>query len=455
MDSDNQHLSYEDLVNKSKQFFRNNKGAKVMTSANLIENLSSYSETIEAFANKAYPVIHESMVTLIKDFLTYKREHGSRIEKDLYKEMSLVEFVDRLITKRPLAFLTAADSWLTRSGEYGAGGWGEIGTEEEGETYNVLGLADFMSYDEVKVAALLQLSSPVVTINNGSRDNIGRPGEDFLDTGVYVGAVGARFEIAGRMEYQDMLVTQNQNTEENGYGENNQRPSLNKVFAKFYGMENFHEFSDVKKHENLYKESQKYLRKGRFLNKEIYTKRIQITAETFLLEAEQRGVLEDRDIYCHVVGLGLGVWQIHKDQNKYFLRAWVRAIEQLNLTRVKTINFSWIATCPDVPQLVDKKSFKGINILFSRRNPFDLLPDAEKPPLVVAMFAWDGNSFVGNEYWQGHLSASGDPAAAACSTIPEMMNPDINTSNIRGKNTRVATRSRGLVTISEYLGLEQ
>ena len=122
MDSDNQHLSYEDLVKNSKQFFRNNKGAKVMTSANLIENLSSYSETIEAFANKAYPVIHESMVTLIEDFLTYKREHGSRLEKDLYKEMSLVEFVDRLVTKRPLAFLTAADSWLTRSGEYGAGG---------------------------------------------------------------------------------------------------------------------------------------------------------------------------------------------------------------------------------------------------------------------------------------------------------------------------------------------
>ena len=320
MDSDNQHLSYEDLVNNSKLFFRNNKGAKVRTSANLIENLSSYSETIETFANKAYPVIHESVVTLIQDFLTFKLEHGSRLEKDLYKNMSVVQFVDRLITKRPLAFLTAADSWLTRTGEYGAGGWGEIGTEEEGETYEVLRLADFMSYDEVKVAALLQLSSPVVTINNGSRDNIGEPGENFLDTGVYVGAVGARFEMAGRMEYQDMLVTENQNTEANGYGENNEMPSLNKVFAKFYGMKNFHEFSDVKKHGDLYKESQKYLRKGRFLNKEICTKRIQVTAETFLLEAEHRGILEGRDIYCHVVGLGLGVWQIHKDQNKYFLR---------------------------------------------------------------------------------------------------------------------------------------
>ena len=82
-----------------------------------------------------------------------------------------------------------------------------------------------------------------------------------------------------------------------------------------------------------------------------------MSAETFLLEAEHRGILEDRDIYCHVVGLGLGVWQIHKDQNKFFLQAWVRAMQQLHLTRVKTINFSWIASCPDVPELVDRKQF--------------------------------------------------------------------------------------------------
>ena len=199
----------------------------------------------------------------VEKSLNYKRNHGSGVEKDLYKDMSVIQFIDRLITKRPLAFLTPADSWLTKSGEYGAGGWGLIGTEEEGETYEVLRLAEFMSYDEVKVAAMLQLSSPVVTINNGSCDNIGEPGENFLTTGVYVGAVGARFEKAGRMEYQDMLVTQDQNTEANGYGENNERPSLNKVFAKFYGMKNFHEFSDVKTHENLYEESQKILVEGK------------------------------------------------------------------------------------------------------------------------------------------------------------------------------------------------
>ena len=67
------------------------------------------------------------------------------------------------------------------------------------------------------------------------------------------------------------------------------------------------------------------------------------------------------------------------------------------------------------------------------------------------MFAWDGNAYVGNEYWEGGrmLTASGDPAAASCSFIPELLNPDIN-PNISGGNLHVACPQRGILSYDNY-----
>ena len=74
----------------------------------------------------------------------------------------------------------------------------------------------------------------------------------------------------------------------------------------------------------------------------------------------------------------------------------------------------------------------------------------EEDKVIVASWAWDGMSFVGNEYWAGSLGSSSDPAAASCTQIPELLNPYVNTA-FCGKNSMVVTEVGTLVPLEKEL----
>jgi hypothetical protein len=44
-----------------------------------------------------------------------------------------------------------------------------------------------------------------------------------------------------------------------------------------------------------------------------------ISLESFFADANDRGQAAGKQVYCHIVGLGLGVWQIHKNQENWFI----------------------------------------------------------------------------------------------------------------------------------------
>lgn len=78
-----------------------------------------------------YPLIHEATLPLIANWLKHKRVHGSSVEKEMYKDMNLVSFVQRLLEKRAMQFYGTDDRYCLVDGKSGNSGWENVGTDRE------------------------------------------------------------------------------------------------------------------------------------------------------------------------------------------------------------------------------------------------------------------------------------------------------------------------------------
>lgn len=162
---------------------------------------------------------------------------------------------------------------------------------------------------------------------------------------------------------------------------------------------------------------------------------MRISIDTFLLEANHRAQVAGKKAYVVQVGLGLGMWMKTKKQTDWLVEAHADALRELHLPHVGAINFCWFPPLVDARcngGLADGAIVKDIRILFTKSDPAAPLRGPFQGMLLVAAFAWDSNSYVGNEYWGGQLTASGDPAAASSCTIAQLMNPLVN-PNVSGR----------------------
>ncbi|KAK4308408.1 hypothetical protein Pmani_019882 [Petrolisthes manimaculis] len=399
-------------------------------------------DKLEEQINSAYPLIHEKVLPLLAAFLHHKRIHGRKKERKLYENLDVMGLVDRLVAKRPIVFFTERDSYILRDGTLGSGDWYDIGHSRERPG---LTLSDYISYDEVKLSALLCVSSQSPFINDGSRHNrgvLGAPGT-FQPEGVIVGMVGARLELPGVMEWQDCVVTPEQNSKKQGYGPDPPpRQGLMKEWGHFWGtvLPTWDQVQKASKDDFI------SLSPKRMLNINVYKARMQLSAETLLAEAGVRAKAVGLKAYVHVVGLGLGVWQLCSQQEQIFVDTFGDALKVVDTSSISDVDFSYI-NCTTCRESGDGEVFPdtGVTLHFSRRALHAPVPSGT---LLVTNFAWDGNSLPGNEYWKGMLSSSGDPAAACSSGVAELHNSMIN-PRVCAANLHVASPI-GIEHVADY-----
>lgn len=118
----------------------------------------------------------------MSEFLTTKLAHGTKLEKQLYKGMSVEvtpkknpnliifqSFTGRILSKRPLSFYLKTDETLLRDGTKNKD-WNLVGSDNEG----YIKLKDYISYDEMLISALISVATPGFFVNNGERRNAGK-----------------------------------------------------------------------------------------------------------------------------------------------------------------------------------------------------------------------------------------------------------------------------------------
>ncbi|KAF9415777.1 hypothetical protein HW555_006678 [Spodoptera exigua] len=393
-----------------------------------------------------YPLIHERVLLLITHFLIYKREYGSSIEKELYKDMGVSQFIDRLLKKRAVTFMGAADSYLLLSGEKGSDGWESVGTMNQKAP---LLLENCLSYDEMKVSALVYVSGHTECINAGERRNSGIVREDNIETeAVIIGTIGPRFQRENRMDCEDILITAEQNVPEQGYGEevtpttclnvlkntyvrnsSSGRHMWRQMWAEFYQVHSYTyeeltgyiSISNTKDAQKKY--TDRYVKLSRphhIFDNEVYYKRLSIIADTVLIEADHRARLENKMAYVNVIGCAM------------------------------FSNVTGSGKTAEYKTFFENKKHPngGINVTIKTREPSSKLQGQDAGKLLVLTYPWDGNAHPGNEFWLGSVTGSGDPAAACSTQVAELHNAQINPA-VRGDNTRVAAPS-GIRTLANH-----
>ncbi|XP_018317844.1 uncharacterized protein [Mycetomoellerius zeteki] len=425
-----------------------------------LKNRGISTDSIELNANSVYPLIHEAMLPLIARWLKHKRLYGSAVEKVMYAEMGLIQFIHRLLDKRVASFCGANDRWKLLDNKSGFDAWESVGTDQEKEP---LVLTKCLSYDEIKLSAMMVVSSHTEFINDGSRNNRGivsRDPDAVQPRGVIMGVVGTRFQKPRYMEYQDIAVTPQQNNMDNGYGSAmdgtfEEKRGMRVLWAKFYG-EDYHPLYDETVKRMKSKENRRYISLGNQLIFDIenYMKRTLLSVEIILLEANSRAEKQNTTAFLHVVGFGLGVWKVIQDQEVYFLKTFEIAIKKMNkkLKYVSDIMFAYFRQqkCGGA----GNGDYLGdIKIHFALREPHSRLFRAkDSSKLLVVTYASDGNTLPGNEFWVGSLETSGDPAAACSTQIAELHNSKIN-PRACGASLHVASAEHGILHISDYAKL--
>lgn len=166
-------LTTRQFVENSRQFFKRH--SRPTPDGTLLENLIKSNHLtntdLEKHISSTNIIVHTKVRKIAQDFLLWKSQHGTHIEKQVYQDLNhnVDKFFARLVSQRPLTFYNASDATLLRNHKFimnGTSKWDQVGTDNEDE---VLKMKDYLTYEEIMISSLIGMSGYTVFINDGNR----------------------------------------------------------------------------------------------------------------------------------------------------------------------------------------------------------------------------------------------------------------------------------------------
>lgn len=425
---------------------------------NVFYEMVSSERTKQSFVEMARgtrPFVAKEIWNLLEKFMDFMKNlpdpegHNYRA---VYQRMTSAGLIKRLLTKRPLVFLNQEDTHVLRTDplktQTKRKGWTQVAKTLKKPNDDLPYLREYISYDEILLAALVNMATPTYFVSDGSlRDPTEKPSRPFIQQGILCGLVGARLEKEGFMEHR--FVLPRDETLSNFEGVHlADKFWIDNVFKDAFPEGKIPTEQEITDKPDLYS--------GIYVdgvNVAYFKKRLMLSVVPFIEEAISRGVENKTPVVVSVPGIGAGVWRGPLNSKTIVDLIVTGVLEYLD-NEFDTDNLSYISAVflpktltnvyssfqrknqiasikPNTTDSTIEVSFEGpdkreITIINSSRFVAQPLPEKFKSCLVVAGYAWDGNSFPGNEYWIDSFG-SFDPQAILCSLLGQFQNPIVNT----------------------------
>lgn len=417
----------------------------LITETRTKESLIEMAETTRPFIAKEIWELMDQFMSFMKNLPDLEGENYRAV----YNNMNSAGLVKRLLTKRPIVFLNPTDENVLRENPLtlrsGKEKWNNVARTLEYAQADRPNLQEYISYDEIMLSALVNMSTPTYFVSDGSLKNaFDKPKCPYIMQGILCGLVGARLEKNGFMEHRFVFPRDKNNLKfddvhhADGFW-------ITIVYNKAFPEGKIPTDDNIKNKPDLYKDI--YVNG---INVVYLKKRLALSVIPFIEEAANRGFEKKQSIIASVPPIGAGIWRGIVDTKTIVNLIVTIVLEYLdNNADIEKLSYLDAIFLPVVnndlySEYSPQKQIKSVRInatdsgieiklngdkvlmIFNQcRFVAQILPEKFSSSLIVAGYAWDGNSYPGNEYWIDCFE-SFDPQAILCSLLGQLQNPEVN-----------------------------